>query len=85
MKEWTVTDTCNNGQFTVLRRGPSSDLPDVDMGNEEDAYLAAAAPKLYKELRAALMLVRLKYGNTEADIWEWQQEVSELLDSINLK
>jgi len=27
----------------------------------------------------------LKYGNTEADIWEWQQEVSELLDSINLK
>ncbi len=85
MKEWTVTDTCNNGQFTVLRRGPNSELPDVDMGNEEDAYLAAAAPKLYKELKTALALVRLKYGNTETDIWEWQQEASELLDSIDLK
>ncbi len=46
MKKWTVTDTVGNGKFTVLRRGPNSELLDIDMGNEEDAYLAAAAPKM---------------------------------------
>lgn len=84
-RNWTVTDTCGNGRFTVLRRGPNSELPDVDMGNEADAQLAAAAPTLHQELANALVLIRLKYGNLDPEEWAWQQEVSELLKSLKVE
>ena len=58
MSGWTVTDTCGNGRFTVLRRGPNSELPDVDMGNEVDAALVASAPQLYEALRDMVAIAR---------------------------
>ena len=67
MSEWTVIDTCGNGRFTVLRRGPSSDFPDVDMGNEVDAALAAAAPQLYEVLRDMVAIARHENWQYQTD------------------
>jgi len=59
-KNWTVTDTCNNGCFTVLRRGPNSELPDIDMGNKEDAYLVAAAPLMFEALQDLIEIAKME-------------------------
>ena len=56
----------------------------LDPGQEDaNARLIAAAPELKKELTTALALVRLKYGNMEADVWKWQQGVEALLGRID--
>ena len=46
----TVTDTCGDGHYAVLRRGPSSDLPDVNVRDPEFAARIAACVNAFAGL-----------------------------------
>lgn len=48
---YSVTDTAGNFKFTVVRRGDGK--PDLNVGNEEDAYLFAFAGEMMEVLEDA--------------------------------
>ena len=45
-------------------------------------FLISQRDELAKEMKTALSLIRLKYGNLDPQVWEWQEKVFALLSQM---
>lgn len=64
---------------------PTPNMDERKQIREQVEALVEAAPTLHQELANALVLIRLKYGNLDPEVWAWQQKVSELLKSLKVE